>query len=82
VIFLVLQCTFSCLVLAELFSNLDPRHLDLNEAPIYFQGHRKRNRKLPSSNESREKLRELGVNLNPRDEIPQPDETVDDDKLS
>lgn len=45
-------------------------------------GHGKRNRKLPSSNESREKLHEWGVNLNPRDEMPQLDETVDDDKLN
>ncbi|KAF3322449.1 hypothetical protein FCM35_KLT13590 [Carex littledalei] len=45
-------------------------------------GHGKRNRKLPSSNESREKLRDWGVNLNPRDEMPQLDETADDDKLN
>lgn len=46
---------------------------------FFFQGHGKRNRKLPSSNESREKLREWGVNLNPRDEMPELDEIVDDD---
>ncbi|KAJ4811955.1 zinc finger matrin-type protein [Rhynchospora pubera] len=44
--------------------------------------HGKRNRKLPPSNEAREKLHDWGVKLNPRDEMPRLDETVEDDKFS
>ncbi|KAJ1702200.1 hypothetical protein LUZ63_001979 [Rhynchospora breviuscula] len=45
-------------------------------------GHGKRNRKLPLSNKAREKLHDWGVKLNPRDEMPQLDETTEDDKFS